>query len=210
MNTSVNLAGIEFKNPVLTSSGTFGYGLEFKDAVPLNRLGGIISKTVTLDERRGNPPPRLSVTASGMLNSVGLQNVGIEKFVEDKLPKMIVVQSTNCAPVVDFIAGKPIVNRNYKGSVANGLAVPKVLGIDMIYKVVKESKGFAVTVSEQEILYSLAEFSSNEGISVAPEGAAIWGALKNLVNQNIILMVKINTISRVRSKNTFIFRLVLT
>ena len=105
----------------------------------------------------------------------------------DELPKMIVVQSSNCSPVVDYINGKLIDETSFKDSIANGLAVPKVIGIEMIHQVVKESKGYAVTVSEQEILAGLKEFSSTEGISFSPEGGAVWSGLKKLVKGGKIL-----------------------
>lgn len=109
-------------------------------------------------------------------------------WIENKrLPKMIVVQSSNCSPVVDYIHGKLIDENSFRDSIANGLAVPKVIGIEMIHQVVKESKGYAVTVSEQEILAGLKEFSRSEGISFSPEGGAVWSALKNLVKDSKIL-----------------------
>ncbi len=85
----VRLGRLELPNPVLTAAGTFGYGVEFQDAVPLRKLGGIITKTLTLAPREGNPPPRLVETPAGMLNAVGLQNVGLEAFVREKLPKLL-------------------------------------------------------------------------------------------------------------------------
>ncbi|MDA8098018.1 MAG: dihydroorotate dehydrogenase [Nitrospiraceae bacterium] len=83
---SVSLAGIRLKNPVLTASGTFGYGEEFKDVVDLNRLGGVIVKGVSLKAIKGNPPPRIWETPAGMLNAIGLENPGVDVFLSDKLP----------------------------------------------------------------------------------------------------------------------------
>ncbi|MBR5485414.1 MAG: dihydroorotate dehydrogenase [Oscillospiraceae bacterium] len=82
----VNLAGVSFKNPVITASGCFGFGREFAKLYPLEKLGGISLKGMTLHERLGNPPPRIAETPSGMLNSVGLQNPGVEAFIENDLP----------------------------------------------------------------------------------------------------------------------------
>ena len=82
-NLSVNIDKLVLKNPVMTASGTFGYGLEFADFVPLNRLGGIIVKGTTLKPREGNDYPRMVETASGMLNCVGLQNKGVDYFCEN-------------------------------------------------------------------------------------------------------------------------------
>jgi dihydroorotate dehydrogenase (NAD+) catalytic subunit len=85
---SVDFNGLKLKNPVLTASGTFGYGLEFQDFIDLNKLGGFIVKGTTLNSREGNDPPRMVETASGMLNAVGLQNKGIDYFIENIYPKI--------------------------------------------------------------------------------------------------------------------------
>ena len=86
MNTKINFAGIEMKNPVTVASGTFGYGREFSQYFDLNKLGGIITKGTSLKPRSGNKPPRVCETASGMLNSIGLQNPGVEFFAQNDLP----------------------------------------------------------------------------------------------------------------------------
>ena len=82
----VTIAGIELKNPIMTASGTFGYGEEFAPYVDLNRLGAIVVKGISREPKEGNPPPRIVETAAGMLNSIGLQNVGVDLFVKEKLP----------------------------------------------------------------------------------------------------------------------------
>lgn len=81
----VKIAGLRLKNPVVAASGTFGYGDEFSDYVDPARLGAIITKTITLRAREGNRPPRIAETASGMLNSIGLQNEGLDDFIKNKL-----------------------------------------------------------------------------------------------------------------------------
>lgn len=86
IDLSVKLGPLTLKNPVLTASGTFGTGEEFAEFFDLNRLGGIITKAVTAEERAGNPPPRTVETPAGLLNAIGLQNVGLERFVAEKLP----------------------------------------------------------------------------------------------------------------------------
>ncbi len=83
---SVDFAGIKLKNPVLTASGTFGYGEEYADFVDLNELGGVIVKGVSLKAIKGNPPPRIWETPSGMLNAIGLENPGVDAFIERKMP----------------------------------------------------------------------------------------------------------------------------
>jgi dihydroorotate dehydrogenase (NAD+) catalytic subunit len=83
---SVDIGGIRLRNPVMTASGTFGYAREFDAYVDLNRLGGIIVKGLSMAPSRGNRPPRIVETACGMLNAIGLENVGIERFIAEKLP----------------------------------------------------------------------------------------------------------------------------
>jgi len=86
LDMSVNIAGITLKNPVLAASGSFGYGVEFEDVVTLSRLGGFVTKGLSREPMAGNPPPRLFETAAGMLNAIGLQNIGARAFLEEKLP----------------------------------------------------------------------------------------------------------------------------
>lgn len=85
-NLSVNIAGVEFKNPMITASGCFGFGKEYEKLYPLSRLGGISLKGMTYAERAGNPVPRIAETPAGMLNSVGLQNPGVDAFLANELP----------------------------------------------------------------------------------------------------------------------------
>lgn len=85
---STSVAGIDLKNPILTASGTFGYGLEFTDFLDLNRLGGLVTKGLSAKPRKGNPPARVVETPAGMLNAIGLQNIGVPVFLKEKLPKL--------------------------------------------------------------------------------------------------------------------------
>ena len=85
-NLSVKIGKLELKNPVMVASGTFGYAEEFKDFMDLKKLGAIVTKTITLNPRHGNLPPRTCETPAGMLNSVGLENPGIDKFIAEKIP----------------------------------------------------------------------------------------------------------------------------
>jgi dihydroorotate dehydrogenase (NAD+) catalytic subunit len=84
----VQLAGIELVNPILAASGTFGYGVEFEEIVSFRRIGGFVTKGISREAMAGNPAPRLIETAAGMINAIGLQNIGVERFVRDKLPRM--------------------------------------------------------------------------------------------------------------------------
>ena len=88
LDLSVKFAGIELKNPIIAASGTFGYGVEFEDVVHLDKLGGFVVKGLSREPMIGNPPPRLWETAAGMLNAIGLQNIGATAFLTEKLPKL--------------------------------------------------------------------------------------------------------------------------
>ena len=85
---SVSFAGIQLKNPVIAASGTFGYGIEFEDVVHLDKLGGFVVKGLSREPMAGNPPPRLYETPAGMLNAIGLQNIGVRAFIDEKVPKL--------------------------------------------------------------------------------------------------------------------------
>lgn len=106
---SVNVNGLALKNPVLTASGTFGYGTEFQDFIDLNRLGGFIVKGTTLHRREGNPYPRMAETPAGMLNAVGLQNKGVDYFIGHIYPEIKDIQSNilvnvSGSTVADYVA----------------------------------------------------------------------------------------------------------
>ena len=125
-NLNVNIGKLELKNPVMTASGTFGYGIEFADLIDLTRLGGIIVKGTTLNPREGNDYPRMAETASGMLNCVGLQNKGAEYFcnhiypqIKDIDTQMIVNVSgstpedyAECAAMIDELPNIPAIELN--------------------------------------------------------------------------------------------------
>lgn len=104
----VNIAGVQFKNPVITASGTFGFGQEYARIYDISRLGGISCKGTTLHERPGNPAPRIAETPSGILNSVGLQNPGVDAFIRDDLPFLkkqntVVIANIAGSQVEDYV-----------------------------------------------------------------------------------------------------------
>ena len=112
-NLKVNIGGLDLRNPVIVASGTFGSGEEYKDLLDLDKIGAIITKSITLRPREGNPPPRVIETPSGMLNSIGLQNYGLDAFIKDKIPflnkiKAAVIVSIAAHNIDDYaeIAGK--------------------------------------------------------------------------------------------------------
>jgi len=124
VDTRTELAGMTLRNPVLTASGTFGYGSEFAPFLDLRRLGAIVAKSLTLRPRFGNPPPRIAETPSGMLNAISLENVGVEVFVEEKLPLL-----PDGVPVVASVFGTEI--DEYAEVCRRLTGVPKVVGIEL-------------------------------------------------------------------------------
>ncbi len=100
----VNIGSLELQNPVMTASGTFGYAREFEDFVNLQRLGAVVVKGISLAPRSGNPPPRIFETACGMLNAIGLENVGVDRFISEKMPYLAALQ----VPVIVNILGDSV------------------------------------------------------------------------------------------------------
>ncbi|MFH1826087.1 MAG: dihydroorotate dehydrogenase [bacterium] len=119
------IAGIKMKNPVMVASGTFGYGEEASKFIDLDKLGAIVTKTITLEPREGNPPPRIVETPSGMLNSIGLQNKGVDDFIKNRLPFLAKFET----PVIANIAGDSA--KEYAELVKKLNDQPTVKGIEL-------------------------------------------------------------------------------
>ena len=124
-DAAVDLAGLRLKNPILTASGTFGYGLEFASFGDLSALGGMVVKGVSLERRRGNPLPRIAETPCGMLNAIGLENVGLKRFVSDKMPWLRTLRS----PVIVNILGDSV--EEYAELAGALSAVPGISGLEV-------------------------------------------------------------------------------
>ena len=147
MNTEVDLCGIKMKNPVTVASGTFGYGREYSEYIDLNRLGGIITKGTSLKLRPGNKPPRICEVPGGMLNSIGLQNPGVEYFAEYDLPWLrkfdtkIIVNACG-STIEDYVELCKILNTLDIDGVELNLSCPNVkagcLAFGTTYEGVKE------------------------------------------------------------------------
>lgn len=104
MNTQVTIKDLKLKNPVMVASGTFGYAQEFERFLPVKQLGALVTKTITIKPRQGNPAPRIVETASGMLNAIGLQNEGIENFIGEKMPFL----RRLATPIIVSIGGETV------------------------------------------------------------------------------------------------------
>lgn len=122
---NVKINNVEFKNPIITASGTFGYGLEFADLVPLDKLGGIIVKGTTLHHREGNDYPRMAETAQGMLNCVGLQNKGVDYFCREIYPK---IKDIGTNMLVNVSGSSP---EDYAACAARINTLEKILAIEL-------------------------------------------------------------------------------
>lgn len=143
-NLKVNIAGVEFKNPVITASGTFGFGKEYGEFYPISALGGICTKGLTLKKREGNPPPRVAETYGGMLNSVGLQNPGIEHYLAEddkRLAEEDVVVIANIAgsTLEDYIAIGERINESHADMVELNISCPNVKQGGMAFGVLPQN-----------------------------------------------------------------------
>lgn len=152
---SVNICNKEFKNPVITASGTFGFGEEYSKFYDISKLGGICSKGLTLDERQSNYGIRIKETTGGMLNSVGLQNPGVDKFISNELPKMKeyntnIIANVGGSTVEEYINIIEKLNKEDIDIIELNISCPNVkhggmaLGIkaDVAYNAVKEVKKY--------------------------------------------------------------------
>lgn len=131
MNTKVEIAGVEFKNPVIAASGTFGFGKEFSEYIDLNKLGGICSKGLTLHRNLGNKGVRIHETASGIMNSIGLQNPGIDYFTKEELPFLekfdtVAIANLGGHRVEDYVKGAEILNRTSVPMIELNISCPNV------------------------------------------------------------------------------------
>ncbi|MEN6566336.1 MAG: dihydroorotate dehydrogenase [Veillonellales bacterium] len=124
MDLAIDIAGIKMKTPVMTASGTFGFGLEYRDFIDINQIGAIVVKGTTLEPRAGNPGRRIAETPAGMLNAIGLENPGVEEFIQGILPKL----STYEVPIIVNISGK---TAEEYGELASRLNIPGVAGIEV-------------------------------------------------------------------------------
>jgi len=179
MNLSVQLApgnkkGLKLTNPVMTASGTFGYGIEYEHLFDIQKLGAIVCKGTTLEPRDGNPQPRIAETANGMLNSIGLQNIGVDALIKEKAP----VWASWQVPVIVNIAGRTI---DDYAEVARELdKVPGVAGLE-------------VNISCPNIKAGGAEFGAN------PESAAkVTEAVRKATALPVIMKLTPNTAEIVR------------
>ncbi|HOO25813.1 MAG TPA: dihydroorotate dehydrogenase [Clostridiales bacterium] len=151
----VNIAGVDFKNPIITASGTYGFGQEYNELFDISKLGGISCKGLTLEPRIGNPPPRIAETPAGILNSVGLQNPGVRSFVSDSLPwlkqkDLVVIANVAGSTYEDYIEAVEIVSDSDTDMIELNISCPNVkeggvafgvscLSVELITKAVRNA-----------------------------------------------------------------------
>ena len=131
MSLKVNICGIEFNNPIIAASGTFGFGKEFDDYIDLDKLGGISSKGLTLHKNLGNKGVRIYETAAGIMNSIGLQNPGIEYFIKEELPflenkKAVTIANLGGHSVEDYVKGSELLDKTSVPIIELNISCPNV------------------------------------------------------------------------------------
>ena len=210
MNTKINFAGIEMKNPVTVASGTFGYGREFSNFFDLSKLGGIITKGTSLKPKSGNKATRICETASGMLNSIGLQNPGVEYFAENDLPFLrkfdtaIIVNA--CGSTIDeYVELCKILNTLDIDGVELNLSCPNVkagcMAFGNTYEGVKEVTSKVRKVLEKPLIVKLTPNVTNIAeIAKAVEDAGADGV--SLINTLLGMKIDINKRKPVLANNT--------
>ncbi|MDR0649550.1 MAG: dihydroorotate dehydrogenase [Synergistaceae bacterium] len=210
MDMSVDFAGIKMKNPVMVSSGTFGYGKEFSELFDLNILGGIITKGTSLKPKAGNAPPRICETPGGLLNAIGLQNPGVEYVVEHYLPWLrkfdaaVIVNACggtveDCVDVCKILDSADIDGVELNLSCPNVKAGGGALGGD--YETVKEVTGRVRRVLSKPLIVKLTPNVSD--IASLAKGAEDAGAdAVSLVNTFLSMCIDINTRRPILGNNT--------
>ena len=210
MNTKVNFAGIEMKNPVTVCSGTFGYGREFSQFFDLGKLGAVITKGTSLKPKSGNKPPRICETASGMLNSIGLQNPGVEYFAQNDLPFLrkfdtkIIVNA--CGSSVDeYVELCKILNSLDIDGVELNLSCPNVkegcMAFGNTYEGVRNVTSAVRKVLEKPLIVKLTPNVTS--IAEIAKGVEDGGAdAVSLINTLLGMKIDVNTRKPVLANNT--------
>ena len=210
MNLEVNFAGIKMKNPVTVASGTFGYGREYSEFFDLGKLGAVITKGTSLKPKSGNKPPRICETASGMLNSIGLQNPGVEYFAENDLPNLrkydtkIIVNA--CGSSIDeYVELCKILNTLDIDGVELNLSCPNVkegcMAFGNTYEGVRRVTEAVRKVLEKPLIVKLTPKVTN--IAEIAKGVEDGGAdAVSLINTLLGMKIDINTRRPVLANNT--------
>ena len=210
MNTEVDFAGIKMKNPVTAASGTFGYGREYSQFFDLSKLGGIITKGTSLKPRDGNKPSRICETPSGMLNSIGLQNPGVEYFLQYDLPwlrtqDVAVIVNACGSTIEDYVELCKILNKADIDGVELNLSCPNVkagcLAFGTTYDGVKEVTSKVREVLDKPLIVKLTPNVTD--ITLPAKAAQDAGAdAVSLINTLLGMSININTRKPYLANNT--------
>jgi dihydroorotate dehydrogenase (NAD+) catalytic subunit len=149
INLRVNLGKLKLKNPVMTASGTFGYGDEYAEFIDLDKLGAIVVKGLSLRPRAGNPPPRIAETPAGMLNAIGLQNIGIDNFIKKKLPFL---KKFNTPVIVNFF-GDSI--SEYVKAAEKLNSVPGIHALEMNISCPNKQEGWSIFGTDPKVTFKV-------------------------------------------------------
>lgn len=197
MNTKVNIAGIELKNPVMTASGTFGSGMEYSELTDIGRLGAIVTKGVAITPWEGNPTPRVTETSGGMLNAIGLQNPGVDVFMERDLPFLkkydIPVIVNVCGHTVEeYCAVAEKLNDTYVSMYEINVSCPNVkqgaLAFGQDAKVLEETTKAIKAVSKKPVIMKLSpNVTSIKDMALAAQqgGADAVSLINTLIGMKI-------------------------
>lgn len=210
MNTEINFAGIKMKNPVTVASGTFGYGREYSQFFDLSKLGGIITKGTSLKPRDGNKPSRICETPSSMLNSIGLQNPGVEYFMEYDLPwlrkqNVAIIVNACGSTIEDYVELCRVLNKADIDGVELNLSCPNVkagcLAFGTTYEGVKEVTSKVRKVLDKPLIVKLTPNVTD--ITLPAKGAQDAGAdAVSLINTLLGMSININTKKPYLANNT--------
>ena len=199
----VNVAGVELRSPVIAASGTFGYGVEFEDIVSIDRIGAFVTKGLSREPMAGNPTPRIIETAAGMINAIGLQNMGVGPFVREKLPKLVQVKGAvvianvfgftieDCLEVIRVLNESPgIAMYELNASCPNTSHGGMVFGTDpsLLYELVSRTKG----ASQRPLMVKLSPNVTNIGHMARVASDAGADAV-SLVNTFVSLAIDVET-----------------
>jgi dihydroorotate dehydrogenase (NAD+) catalytic subunit len=199
----VTIAGVEFSSPVIAASGTFGYGIEFEDIISLDRIGGFITKGLSREPMAGNPTPRIIETAAGMINAIGLQNMGVRPFIAEKLPKLQRITSTvvianvfgftvdDCLEVIQALNDAPgIAMYELNASCPNTSHGGMVFGTDprLLWDLVARCKG----ASRRPLIVKLSPNVTDIGM-MAHVAADAGADAVSLVNTFLSLVIDVET-----------------
>ncbi len=149
MDLEINIGRLSLKNPVMTASGTFGYGEEFAEFIDLSRLGAVVVKGLSINAKEGNPPPRLVETASGMLNAIGLQNIGIERFIKEKLPFL---KTYDTSVIVNFFGDSV---EEYETAAAMLSAQDGIHGLEMNISCPNKQAGWCIFGTDPKVIFEV-------------------------------------------------------